>query len=162
MPTQLPISQIHPSDIYYLMGRSLHYVQKLDFMLAYYLGIWSEVPPEEARKLVEDSLTKTLGALHKELRKRKLVPEGLEERLSAYREERNWLVHRIYAENWEDQYSPTKAPKLVQRIADVGEEAYRLTQLFDQLFDVWVEQNGHAAKLKAHTEQRIHEIATQE
>ncbi len=142
MLTQFPTPQIHPSDLYTHMGRSLYSTQVLEHLLAYYLGIWAEVPPEEARKLVEDSLTKTLGALHNELRKRKLVPEGLEDRLSAYREERNWLVHRLYADSCEDQYSPSKAPKLVQRVTVIGEEANRLTKLFDQLNEQWMKQNG--------------------
>lgn len=104
MPTQLPTPHPPPSDLYYLMGRALTAIQVLDHMLAHFLGIWAEVQPEEARTLVEESLTKTLGALHNELRKRKLVPEGWKDRLSAYRAERNWLVHRLFAENWEEQW----------------------------------------------------------
>lgn len=144
------------------MGRSLCAVQVLEHMLAYYLGLWADLPPNESRELVESSLELTLGTLHKRLRKFNLVPEGLEDRLTTYREERNWLVHHVYSQSWEDQFSPSKAPKLLQRIDAVHDEAKQLTTLFDQLNDDWMTQNGYdAAQLQAIMDQRLHEIATQ-
>lgn len=55
MTSDLPIPQIHTSDLYTLMGRSLCAVQVLEHMLAYYLGLWAQLPPNESRELVETS-----------------------------------------------------------------------------------------------------------
>lgn len=136
------LPEIHPSDLYRLLGKSLCATQVLDHTVAYCLGLWLELPPDKTRKMVESSLKKTFGQLLATLRKHGLVPDGFDARLGQYRNERNWLVHRFYAENYEDIFSASKVVGLVNRITAVHGEARGLIRVFNDLNDQWFDANG--------------------
>ena len=155
--------ELHPSDLYYLLGKSLCAAQVLDYTLAHCLTLWVELPAEETRQMVESSLKKTFGQLLSALRKHDLVPDGFDERLERYRNERNWLVHRFYSENYEDIFSRTRASQLVERIRDVHAEASDLFKAFDTLNDEWFDASGLPRQvLEEEMARRLDEINRQQ
>ncbi len=138
----IPPLACNPNDIYCLLGKSLVATQVLDHTIAYYIGIWTKEPPEKARAMVEEALKKAFGQLLKALAKHGLTPSGLNVRLDNYRSERNWLVHRYFAENFDDLRIPEKVPVLIDRIRWVHTEATELRLVFENLNDKWYDATG--------------------
>lgn len=159
----MKLPEIHPSDLYYLLGKSLCAAQILDYTLAHCITFWLALPADKSRQIVELSLKKTFGQLLSALRKHNLVPDGFDARLERYRDERNWLVHRFYDENFEDIFSPSKGPQLVERISRVHAEANSLVRAFDVLNDQWFDANGLTRQvLEQEITRRLDEISRQQ
>lgn len=134
--------------MYTAMGRALWFCQCFEEALAYCLCLLFEIhrdtAEEIANRVLADKRRKTLGQLVKEIADKKspLVPESLENRLSRFTEERNWLAHRIQHQNHTDMYHQDRFEQLLKRLEALKVEAQALSKVFEQFLDNWYREQG--------------------
>ena len=132
------------SEFYRLLGRALWAVGHFENRLAHIIVIVFKSPsnPREAvENALEKEFKKTLGNLLKEFRRyREFAPE-LDQRLDAFKAERDWLCHRIYCQNHTDLFNRQRFESLIFRLEAFKNKATELEKILDQIFERWRADN---------------------
>lgn len=141
-------------------GKTLFFLQQTEFVLKTY--ILFIVPPKgnptEAFAILDEIWGKPLGAVLDKLRKSEKIPVDLDARLRAFKDERNWLAHKIGMENHDDIYNPHKFEALLKRLHDLKTEAKAITETFVSLCERWMTVNGYTKEqLEAETCRRFNQ-----
>ena len=132
--------------VHHALGETLWHLQLFEEVLIHYITIVFKLSPgvaeTEGLAVLERTGKQTLGALLKELKKYESLSPGVEQRLQAFLEERNWFVHRSRRENHTDLYSHPAATNLLNRLDVLGNEALALSKEFQQLLVAYGKDNG--------------------
>jgi hypothetical protein len=135
--------------LFTLMGQTLLNIQVLEECLSVSITLKADaghphkIPIAEANELLKKRRALTLGKAIKEALKRELYEDRLQEALSTFLQERNWLVHKSI----DDIYTPTGRPKLFQRIQTIAIEAHRLQRMIED--DLIAFSEGHGMDMSA-------------
>ena len=70
------------------------------------------------------------------------MPDGLEERLRAFVDERNWLVHRSVHQNSDDILVQSKRRELIERVRRIYESAGTLKKELEKVVFAWGSARG--------------------
>lgn len=130
------------------MGKALWFCQCFEELLAYHLCLLYDIPKgtaeDIASKMLDEKRSKTLGRLVREVTEKKslAIPPTLETRLKKFTDERNWLAHRVQAENHTDLYHRHSFLLLLERLDALKEEAKHLSKVFELMLDEWAETQG--------------------
>lgn len=85
------------------IGTAILMGQVVENMLAHYIVVNLRLESKAAVQKVQAALSaadqKNLGALLKDIQKQCPLPPDISNRLETFRQERNWLVHRLYREH---------------------------------------------------------------
>lgn len=129
-------------------GKTLFFLQQTEEVLGFYL--WLILHPKDDRaaalSMLEENWEKPLGALLAKLRKSVKVPDNLDDRLKAFKDERNWLAHRIGRENHDDVYNREKFRTLLKRLDDLKREGKAISDMFATLCEQWLIATGDTTK----------------
>ena len=134
--------QVDMTEFFRLLGHALIAVQSLDYSLSHYYALWLHTTQNEALSLLEKSLDQTLGTLIKWIKNEGIMPPHLEKDIGIFRDDRNWLIHGLYAKNWDDLYNSSRAANLLEKITAVKIEAKRLANEFAALNKQWCLAHG--------------------
>ncbi len=145
---------IHPQELFSEIGYALWQIQAAEFALVHHIALVLKEPEdlEAFEHLATKEGKRTLGQLIKELRKHSDLPTDLDDRISAFVDERNWIAHRIFKESHSDLHSETKASILLQRIEDLGDEALEVAKIFSDATRDWVVASGVSTERLARLE----------
>lgn len=130
--------------LFALMGQALLNIQVLEECLGVSITLKADVGyPRKISKMEADVLLKkrrkfTLGDAIKEAKEKGLYPSDIQEALSAFRDERNWLAHRCI----DEFYAPQHRIQLVERLKHVAATAHRLQRRVEDDLIEFSEENG--------------------
>jgi hypothetical protein len=142
----MPIPKIDMTEFFRSLGHALIAVQSLDYSLSHYYALWLHTNRDEALSLLDNSLDQTLRTLIKWLKIEGIMPPYLELDIGTFKDNRNWFVHRLYAENWDDLFDSSRAASLLEKINSVRLEAKRLAKEFAHLNEQWCLAHGATPK----------------
>ena len=136
--------RIDPHDLFSEIGCALWQIQAAECALLHHIVLVLKEPDdlEAYEKLATKEGKRTLGQLIHELRKHSDLPTDLDDRMSIFLDERNWIAHHIFRESHSDLHSATKAPILLQRIESLSDEALAVAKMFADATRDWVVANG--------------------
>lgn len=127
-PTQELVEAIHTC-----IGWSACNAQLFEDTLAKFTALAFDVEPETAYEKALEVLaklrSKPLGPLLTEVGRRTALPPDFELRLKTFKDERNWLIHKSYADVFPVIFRGADPRGLIHRIVNVGCEAGDLTRL---------------------------------
>jgi hypothetical protein len=140
------VAEAEYHHFYYLVGKVVWYTQYLEDALCTFITAVqhekTKVSHEEAYALLAKNKSKTLGKIVGEVQSRDIVPDGLDERLSHFVDERNWLVHRSGSENSSDLGDDAKRRALIERVRLIGREADLLYRELAKVLERWFAARG--------------------
>lgn len=136
--------KIDPHVLFSEIGCALWQIQAAECALLHHIVLVLKEPDdlEAYESLATKEGKRTLGQLIQELRKHSNLPTNLNDRMSAFLDERNWIAHHIFRESHSDLHSETKAPILLQRIESLADEALEVAKMFTDATRDWVVANG--------------------
>jgi hypothetical protein len=128
------------------LGYALWQAAACEDMLAHWVVIRLR-PSKGAGDIVGNQLLgkaqqRTFGQLVRELRDQNLLEQVLEQRLIAFLDERNWLVHRSKRENRGILSDLARYESLVSRLDGLAEEATSLQSLLGAELEAFVINSG--------------------
>ncbi len=130
--------------LFALMGQALLNIQVLEECLSVSITLKADVgyPRRLSRAEAETVLKKrrklTLGDAIKEAQEKKLYPDTLQEALSAFRNERNWLAHRCI----DDFYVPEHRKSFIEKLKYVASTSHHLQRMIESDLIEFSEANG--------------------
>jgi hypothetical protein len=136
------------SAFYEAVGQGIWYLQFLEDALNKYLTIRIDlktpgrVPEGAALEALKKRSKGTLGASLKAGREAGVFDSTIEERLTAFLEERNWLVHRCLDTSGHSLYTDEGRRTLLERILDFIEEAKSLQKAFGKGIEEYARSQG--------------------
>lgn len=133
------------SEFYRYLGRALWALGSFENYLVHYIVIVlrsSFDTMEAAQRELDRAFSFTLGNLLREFRRYRELAPDLDGRLDAFKAERDWLCHSIYARNHTDLLNRSRFVALLKRLDGFKREATELQAILDRNFDVWCEANG--------------------
>lgn len=148
------MNDIHPNKpalpyqikLYIFIGEALCCLQLIEDSLSHYLVLklfGKKINKEEAdKKLKNNREKKTLGNAVDVIKKKKLFPEIIQNKLSVLLDERNWLVHRIFHEINDDLDEEPQVIKLYERIKSIQSKSHELINLIDGHMIEYSKLNG--------------------
>lgn len=143
--SDLALSPEDATELYRLIGRALWANGSFEFQVAYYIVIVLKSPHESmesAETALEDAVSMTMGNLLREFRKCATIDIEFDRRLACFKEERDWLCHRIYRQSHTAIFSTKSLQTLFARLDDYTSEAKSLATILDHNFDLWRIKNG--------------------
>jgi hypothetical protein len=148
MKTNLP--KFNPNEVlelYETLGYSLWMLQSLELSLSHYLVLAHKISTDTAvaqvKQIFEQTSTKTLGSLLSDLKKyNDLFFEKIIKKLENVLEDRNWLVHKVYAVNQSDMFSEYKASNSILKIRKIGDDAIELSKFISKNTDEVITNKG--------------------
>ena len=145
------------------VGASLWQCQALEESLIHVLLIGNKVERDSSIDMVEDLFNKygkrTLGDLASQVESLSDVPDEIKERLRHFKNERNWLAHKSWADTlpYANSFPPTELNSYLTRINKIGDDALELNDLFKEILDERVKRFGVSKK---YLEKKTQEIYT--
>lgn len=134
------------ADVMRDVGNAIWRVQQLEEAVQTYLvlilGFTGEVAADVAEGLLEKNRRKTLGKLVRELNAQARVPEGLSERLNAFVEPRNWLVHRSQNDSRRALVTPEGRATISAKLDAITDEAGAIQRLIVQDLEAEMRRQG--------------------
>ena len=158
---QIKIPPNGMTDLFTRMGRALFYCQTFEETLAYSLCILLDITRFQAEDLAYDylnkQLKKTLGQLLNEFPSKscKYLNKDTETRLKEFKDERNWLAHRIAQENPGLIFHSSQLKDIFLKLENLKIEAQSLVKLFESFVYKWFEESGYS---KAELQEKMEEI----
>lgn len=115
-------------DFFTYLGEALLKTQFLEQALSHAITLKTNpsVSKEVADKVLNKTLTYTLGKAIKLAQEENLYPDLLQEELNNFLTLRNWLVHKVVAENTDSIYFDVKKQIVIKKIKSISNEAPRL------------------------------------
>lgn len=117
--------EVHSRQVLATYGLAMYYAQCLEvqisMMVAAYSPNFAQTPPDARDALFDAELKKTLGALARDLGKRKRLPETLLEELRKGVKLRNWLAHRYFWERQEELLSQKGREGMIAELEESAE-----------------------------------------
>lgn len=164
---QINAEELH--ELYALIGEGIWHLQNVEDALHTYLTIKQNVkirgsmPPAQAEAILSKHRTNTLGTSLKISRDGQILGSSLQDRLDAFKEERDWLVHRSVHQCREDLYVDDKRFALMRRIQMFSEEAMTLQKLIAKELEDYVVAQGVSREWVYHYAQgRINKLKGEE
>ncbi len=112
-------------DLYCFLGEAVLKTQMVEQSLSYSITI--KMNPEETKQRADDHLIQnqsyTLGKAIKTAIHNNLYNLSLQEKLNAFLQQRNWLVHRVIIGNEEDFNAGNIKEELFHKIKDISDKA---------------------------------------
>lgn len=148
MSINLSDFDVTPEDIINLnrnLGRALWSCSLLEYIIANHIVIVFKSPYdsiESAEAALEGAFLLTLGNLLKEFRKAVSVEEDLDGRFQRFKEERDWLCHRVYRQSHTALYNKRRLLELFDRLENFISEIKDLVHILEKDFDLWCLRNG--------------------
>lgn len=145
-----PIDPAHFVELHKRLGLALWHLQAFEDCLCKYIVIILKLPPSRAEDemiaILRKLESKTFGQLMTELKKANTTSSvsELERRLDRLLIERNWLVHKSWAQHHTDLHQPDRLPPLYDRLNALSEEASAFQGFFTDLTTRWVVAEGIA------------------
>lgn len=148
-----------PTALWFHMGQLLFCTQTLEWLLSHYVALMLHKSREEGIQLLEKSLRKTLGRIVRTMQESVIIPDGFRDRLDQFVDNRNWLAHRLFAENCHDIYDEAKFAALLARLERIQAEARSLPREFIDLCERWclahgVSREEHAQRVHRYTREK--------
>jgi len=131
------------------IGSAVWQIQALEDTLAHFITVALKVADrskaiEEAEKILGDVRGLTLGRLIGEIKSSIKLPEGFEEKLKKFLDERNWLIHRSRRLHHTDIYHSDRFSSLLERIDELSDEAIQFNHIFADMLEEYVVSKGVA------------------
>jgi hypothetical protein len=121
-------------QFYERMGQCLYQIQCFENAIEHYLVHVHQtdmtMEREEIERIYKIHDKFTIGHLFKEVMKCEKLPNELENRITNFIGERNWLVHHCRKENKDDLFNENKFPLLLERLDNLSDESLALAKLF--------------------------------
>ncbi len=132
------------------LGFSLWMSQSLELSLVNYLVFAHKISPvtakEQIQMIFEKTSKKTFGALLKELKmKDEFLSKTIIERLGVILDDRNWLIHKVYAINQSDMFSSRKSSNLIEKIRGIGFASIELSKIISKKTDEIIAAKGFSS-----------------
>lgn len=130
--------------LFTMMGQALLNIQVMEECLSMAITLKADVGcPRKVSKAEADELLKkrrklTLGQAIDAALENNLYTEDLQIVLKAFRDERNWLVHKSI----DDFYAPTEKDKLLQRMKSIAVDAHKIQREIEDDLINYAESNG--------------------
>jgi len=144
---ELPINAEDVSLLNSRIGSTVWQIQALEDTLAHFITIALKVTDrskamDEAEKVLGDVRGLTLGRLVGEIKTSIQLPEGFEESLKTFLDERNWLIHRIWRLHHTDIYHADRFSLLLKRIDKLADESKKFNHIFADMLERYVVSKG--------------------
>lgn len=141
-----PIDPIHFYEVQSRLGHALWHAQALESTLVAYLALVFDMPPDaaghEAVRLLEHSPAGLLERLRGDVEGQQEVVPGLEQRLTGFFAERDWLVHRSRHRLEDELSAPDHGRSLTRRLESIVDEAQYLNQKLAALLEQRLRHRG--------------------
>lgn len=119
--------QANPDEItfYCFLGEALCKIQLVEQALSHSitLKMYPEETKEEADEFLKKHQSYTLGTAIKTAREKMLYSLSIQDELTAFLKQRNWLVHNVILENQNDLLAENKKFDLFNRIKSISVKA---------------------------------------
>ncbi|MBL0889381.1 MAG: hypothetical protein IBJ19_02105 [Gemmatimonadaceae bacterium] len=119
------------------VGSAVLQAQTVEDALGVYLALVHDLQPGVAREEAESVLSryskKTLGSLLVVAKGKPAFPASTASAVEAFKEERNWLVHRSRGLQRLALHSDVELEAFVERVGRVGDEGLRLQEEITEL-----------------------------
>jgi len=152
--------------LFTLIGSGIWHLQNVEDALHTYITIKRDVKvrgamaAEQVEAILLKHRTRTLGISAKISREAQVLSPSLQERLEAFKEERDWLVHRCVHQHREDLYMDEKRNELMRRMEGFTEEARTIQKLIaKELEDYVVSQGASRDWIYRHAEDQINKLS---
>ena len=126
-------------DIQSQVGNALWQIQALEKTLVHFIVLGYKISrdsePAEAEKKFTIFSGFTLGRLISDIEKNTDVPDKLKNKLSAFRDKRNWLVHRSWSDHFEHLPVSERLAVYSDRILRTADEALDLNRQFADILE---------------------------
>lgn len=136
------------TTLYGLVGRGIWHLQHVEQALVTLITIKGELKErgatsrEEGEWILEKHRRSTLGTSIRIAKEKDVLSPSILEALIAFKEERDWLVHRSVHENSDDLYLENKKSSLFVRINQFSERATVLQGLAEKELEDYVVSKG--------------------
>lgn len=143
-PDAFEITSIEATEFYRVLGRALWALGAFEYQLVFCIVIVLRTAQteEDAERELLRAFSFTLGNLLREFRKYRDPVPNLDARLDRFKEERDWLCHRIYRQNHHAMLNRDRFRALLHRLHTFHDDAHSLMQILDGMFDRWLEGQG--------------------
>jgi hypothetical protein len=141
-------SPIQPEvdEIERLIGRVLWQLQAFEETLAQLIALMHKIPVtasfEEARKVLDDVRSGTLGRLLKQLQQTILIDSSFEVFLTKFLRQRNWLVHRSHLTHGHYATDLQTYQELKYRLNRLSMDAIEYKEFFGGIVENWLRERG--------------------
>ena len=131
-----------------LIGEGIWYLQHVENALATCLTVKGEikeigsVSAEQAERILSKHRKNTLGTSLRLAEEKGILSDDLMLALRAFKEERDWLVHRSLNDNGDDLYLDSARRAVIERLEKFGEQARQLQRLVAQELENFVVSKG--------------------
>lgn len=138
--------------LYASIGRGIWHLQNLEDALHTCITVKRDIRVrgtvsfEKAEAILLKHRSNALGKSLQIAREAQVLSPSLDERLKAFKEERDWLVHRSVYQNRQDLYLEDKRLELILRIQKFSEEALVLQKLIAKKLEEFVVAQGVSRK----------------
>jgi hypothetical protein len=124
-------------ELCFKIGLAVIQGQKVQFSLAYYFGVYqfknANWTKEEAKASIDFHLSKPMGVVLDEIKKKTTIDPLILKRAESFRNERNWLAHDFDQESSSSIRVGQRIPEYIDRMDFIIEESIAVMQSFDQL-----------------------------
>lgn len=157
-----PIYQLELNKMYWLTGQAIWYLQQVEMGLSISITLKGEiqkrgsVPKDKADAILSKHHANTLGTSINTAKKKNIYDQLFFDRLSRFKEERDWLVHRSVRLNGEDLFVNESRDKLFRRIESFTKEAIALNgEILADLVKFSTRQGVQVGWLEAYAKELI-------
>ncbi|GMV32130.1 MAG: hypothetical protein AMXMBFR59_42550 [Rhodanobacteraceae bacterium] len=123
------------SELCERVGLAMMLGQKVQYALAGYFATYSrvhrKVSVEDARAQMEKHLSRTMGHVIAAIQASAPLPDGVWEKVKAFQDERNWLVHHFDEEATPFLSRGERIPEYLTRMESIARSAVELMELLD-------------------------------
>lgn len=132
--SNIQINTVEPIELFLLIGRAIWYSQQVEMGLGVSITLKGEiqkrgtVPKNKADAILDRHYANTLGTSINKAKEKNIYSQLFFERLSRFKDERDWLVHRSVRLHAEDLFVDADRYKLFCRIESFTGEAIALNQ----------------------------------
>lgn len=129
-----PIGHLELNEMFRLTGQAIWYLQQVEIGLSVSITLKGEiqkrgsVPKDKGDAILSSHFANTLGTSIRIAKKKNIYTQSFFDRLSHFKEERDWLVHRSVRLNGEDLFINEGRYKLFRRIESFTNEAVELNK----------------------------------
>lgn len=131
-------------SLYVLIGEAVCAVQHVEDALSHFIVLKKVTPPlkQEADQLLDKHRSHTLGRAIKIGEKAGLYTDTLQQELSKFLSERNWLIHKSIAQDRDEWDLNTSRNQLFRRIKAITTHAQKLVQMIEEDMIEFSESKG--------------------
>jgi hypothetical protein len=147
---QINEEELH--NLFNLIGEAIWHAQHVEQALHTFVTLKKDikvrgsVTPAVGEQLFEKNQRKPLGKSLKTSREAGVLTQSLQDRVEAFKEERNWLIHWSVPSNGADLYLDTTRLALMERIKRLSIEARTIHGLIAEEIEDFVCSQGVSKK----------------